>query len=511
MKSFLKFLLSFSAFLTILFVGCSAGSDSPATITKGNWQVSGNVNLPNDRSATATASLRSAYGYDLMTAHLVNISGNPLKEPVALAVADGYFEFTGIPDNTNLQVKILSNSGKKLANVHIDALLSDQTGLVINSRSTVIASLVSASNFSITAARINQAWQSEKIDLLPMSNLIENWWRGSHTTFETEADKVLLSYFGNAQIQSIIQAAADESENDIIIDQPADDLIFYADPGWRTGFGTGNPMAGISESGQIYLYHHRDHTQPEPGNKLAISYDGLTFSDFYAKPYTHLYHPKFVLMPDGVTRRTYFPDLRFDGEVVSESFISDGQPVRDSGVRFTATSNDNGTIGIVEVFPDNRGGLVMLYIGDRTGANDIRRAYSPPGDNGLNFTFTNSNVLGDANLPRSSDKNVDQFSLLLPDGRRRLFAMSHGGSRINSFITTDHGTTFTPETGIRLTPEVFTEFKVHSLHDPSVVILPDGRHRMYVCARVDYNKSAPDNASDRYNYVIVSATTRRSL
>jgi len=286
------------------------------------------------------------------------------------------------------------------------------------------------------------------------------------------------------------------------------DLNFYADPGFRKGYGATNPMAGLSPNNLVYLYYNDEGLlQNTSGSKLATSTDGINFADG-ATPTTYLYHPKYVLMPDGITRRTYMPAGNETARVVSKYITTGTTRTDDPGERYNGVSIDNGAIGIVEVFPDNIGGYLMLYIGDKFNINNIRRAYSPPGDNGMNFSFTTEDILGDASRPAGSDRNVDQFSLLLPDSRRRLFTMAYGGSRIDSYISSDHGTSFTQESGSRITTSDFSEFSVYSLHDPSVVRLSDGRYRMYVCARVDYDTSAAEDSSDRYKFVIVSATTR---
>lgn len=311
---------------------------------------------------------------------------------------------------------------------------------------------------------------------------------------------------GTVDVSSLYYSSVNIHVNEATSD--SSDLTFYPDSGFRKGYGTTNPMAGLSPDNMLYLYYNDEGLlQNTSGSKLATSTDGLNFTDGIT-PATYLYHPKYVLMPDGVTRRTYMPAGNETARVVSEYITTGATRTNDPGERYNGASIDNGAIGIVEVFPDNIGGYVMLYIGDKFGINNIRRAYSPPGDNGMNFTFTTEDILGDASRAAGSDRNVDQFSLLLQDNRRRLFTMAYGGSRIDSYTTSDYGTTFSQDTGSRITTSDFTEFNVYSLHDPCVVRLADGKYRMYVCARVDYDNTAAEGSGNRYKFVIVSATTR---
>ena len=128
----------------------------------------------------------------------------------------------------------------------------------------------------------------------------------------------------------------------------------------------------------------------------------------------------------------------------------------------------------------------------------LRRAYSPPGDNGNTFTFEHGNVLGDDDAGGGGQTFVDINSVALPDGTRRMFAM-RGGTDIYSFISDADHTTFTWEPGVSLSTSDFTEFEVQSLHDPMVVVLPDGRYRMYVAARLV--------GSDEGTFSVVSAVT----
>jgi len=146
------------------------------------------------------------------------------------------------------------------------------------------------------------------------------------------------------------------------------------------------------------------------------------------------------------------------------------------GLRYAPQASDNGTFGVIDTWADASGGVVLLYVGDLMGVNNVRRAYAR---DGLTFVFEDGNPLGDAQAGGGPRSFVDQRSLLLPDGQRRIFVMQAG--TIYSFITSD-GRTFVREPGARLRPQDYTERAIRSLHDPSVVRLADGRYRMYVGA-----------------------------
>ncbi len=107
---------------------------------------------------------------------------------------------------------------------------------------------------------------------------------------------------------------------------------------------------------------------------------------------------------------------------------------------------------------------MLLYVGDMQGLNNLRRAYSPPGDNGWNFQFDRGNILGDAGAGGGPNSYVDPKSLRLPDGRIRLFVMRQGA--LYSFISEDEGRTFQREEGVRLSPADFREFEVLSCTTP---------------------------------------------
>ena len=266
------------------------------------------------------------------------------------------------------------------------------------------------------------------------------------------------------------------------------ELRFTPDPGLRVD-NASNPAARVDESGKVILFYEN---QASRRVQVATAADGMKFPE--GVPPTGIRHPFDTKLPDGTWRR-YSWDRQTRAFTSSSS--KDGtRYTPDAGVRYTLHESDRGTMGIYDVFSDARGGVVLLYLGDMQGANNVRRAYSADGGN--TFTYTGGNVLGDAGASGGGRSYVDQHSIPLPDGRRRLTCMK--ACDVFSFITEDDGMTFKLEPGARLACRDFTEFPVRCLNDPTLVRLPDGRYRIYVTAQIE-------TAAGRRRQAIVSATT----
>ena len=296
---------------------------------------------------------------------------------------------------------------------------------------------------------------------------------------------------------------------------PQLELDFTPDPGIRID-NASNVAPFVTEDGTVILHY----TKKSPDNAhtpmFATSKDGLSFQEFPATHGSHdpLTDPRIMRLPDGSYRRYMWEPGR--GGFRSQSSKDGVRFKPDSGLRYTAQQSDdpciddNNSIGIYHTYNDPDGNVVLLYIGDKGGPHgSVRMAMSK--DNGWTFEFVRGNVLNDCGAAETRHNHVDQKSLLLPDGRRRLFTMVQGPRPpqppvrsccdIHSFISTDGGHTYFLESGKRLTTDDFTELDVYSLNDPWVVIMPDGSHRMYVTALT--------RTQDGYNKeVIVSASTK---
>lgn len=306
------------------------------------------------------------------------------------------------------------------------------------------------------------------------------------------------------------------------------DLVFIPDTGLRID-NASNVAPSVGDDGVVYLFYEKHKGKlPEPGKPgrgeppgprpeqmMSWSGDGLAFDNAVPRRDPRVDRrrdPRLIHIPDG-SWREYIWDMR------AEEFISittrDGVHfTRDPGTRYRGNHSsdpceeDNDSIGIYDLFWNDGGELVMLYLGDNRGPYDsVRRAVSR--DRGDSFEFDRGNVLGDCYDVGERMNHVDQKHIILPGGRVRLFTMVGGGGppqpgarrccRIHSWISDDGGDTFAPEPGVRLAPEDFTGFDVYSLNDPWVVRLRDGRYRMYVTALIFENGER--------RQAIVSATT----
>jgi hypothetical protein len=250
----------------------------------------------------------------------------------------------------------------------------------------------------------------------------------------------------------------------------------------------------VGDDGLFYLFY-QDTSGKRLKNPIAVSSDGLAFAEGKTSDGSTR-HPYAVALPDGTWRRYILSE---DKSIKSESSVDGVMFTQDEGLRYSPSEEDRGTLGTYDIYVDKDGGVVLLYVGDMKGLNNVRRAYSPPGDNGWTFSYERGNVLGDDWAGGGSRTFVDIKSVGLPDGRRRLFAM-RGGTQILSFISDADLGTFSLERGIRLSKEDFIGLSVISLHDPMVIRLPDDRYRMYLHLHVKDQESGEKT-------VVVSATT----
>ena len=270
-------------------------------------------------------------------------------------------------------------------------------------------------------------------------------------------------------------------------------LRFVPDQGIRMDFAALAKVT-VGDGGLFYLFYG-DRSDERLKNPIAVSSDGLAFAEGKTSDGSTR-HPYAVELPDGTWRRY----IRGENNVIkSESSVDGVMFTQDEGIRYSPSEEDRGTLGTYDIFVDKEGGVVLLYVGDMKGLNNVRRAYSPPGDNGWTFSYERGNVLGDDRAGGGSRTFVDIKSVGLPDGRRRLFAM-RGGTQILSFISDANSGTFSLEHGVRLSKEDFIKLGVISLHDPMVIRLPDDRYRMYLHLHVNDQESGEKT-------VIVSATT----
>lgn len=291
---------------------------------------------------------------------------------------------------------------------------------------------------------------------------------------------------------------------------------FKLDAGYRINFGS-NPRIMDYQNGQLklgYEYQTKElANMPSERGYVAFTTDGLNFSD------NRKFEPgenkgKGVLI-DGTIWRRYAEDIT--GKMLSESSTDGVNYALDGGYRYDLNEHDNGKMGVRTFFVDKYGGVVMLYNSNTTINGKemilVKRAYSQPGDKGLNFTLTDDDVIGMTYKDGVIQSFADPNAVVLPDGRVRLIVMQQDRDQalppigrtgtIYSFISTD-GREFAFEAKL-LAWNSFTEFEVRSLNDPKIVRFDDGRYRIYVAAMIPSEGGEEDQG--QYKWVIVSATS----
>lgn len=258
-----------------------------------------------------------------------------------------------------------------------------------------------------------------------------------------------------------------------------------------------NPFASVDGNGISYLGYQ------ERGGSNATKYqsasDGLTFANSTLVTYINRsVDSRKTLMPDGKTWRLYQYDL---GTKLMTSYSStDGNSfTADTGTRYAPVSADNGSTGVYDSYVAGDGSVILIYVGDLVGKNNLRMARST--DNGLTFTYLKGNVLGDDDAGGGGNTFIDNKTLLLADGRRRMVTMR--ANEIHSFISSD-GITYTREPGVRLKTADFASVGVtiFSLNDPVMVRTKEGKYRVYVAAST---AASADEGPGNSNWAIVSA------
>ena len=261
-----------------------------------------------------------------------------------------------------------------------------------------------------------------------------------------------------------------------------------------------NPFATVAVDGTAYV-GYSDLASGEGGTKFQSSADGLRFGNPTVLTYSNRsVDSRRTLMPDGVTWRFYEYN-QTTASMTSYSSTDGNSFTADSGVRYAPHASDNNTIGVYDHYTASDGSVVMIYVGDLTGKNNLRMARST--DNGLTFTFLKGNVLGDDDAGGGGGTFIDNKTILLPDGRRRMFAMR--SFELYSFISTD-GVNWTREPGVRVS---YTDFAaagltIYSLNDPVPVSTIDGVCRVYVAAATSSTAMTPGSS----DWAIVSAVWR---
>lgn len=265
--------------------------------------------------------------------------------------------------------------------------------------------------------------------------------------------------------------------------EESEELNFIPDEGIRMMYAS-NAGAKLDKDGNMLLLYEANGSELH-GQYVAVSEDGLTFEDEGEQvTYEEAGAFRSKQLPDGTWISYGFNTTKgLDGTCLTSQSSEDGKEfTADKGCRYELQEDDKGRMGVYEFFNDSKGNVVLLYLGDLMGMNNVRRAYST--DGGQSFEFTNDNVLGDEDDGGGARSFVDQKVVVMENGDVFLVAMKEGS--IFGFISTDDGETFQPYGDeALLVPDDFNDEQlgtVRSLHDPQIVMLEDGRYRIYMTA-----------------------------
>ena len=279
-------------------------------------------------------------------------------------------------------------------------------------------------------------------------------------------------------------------------------LIFIPDSGIRID-SSGISRVLIDPTGVYILYYTQG-----PSNGVAVSDDGLNFTIEDPQNYPSF---RYKLMPDS-SYMHYFIDIVNDTALLKSRSSIDGVTFTlDSGNRFVFPTNDAITsANVYSTFFNNiLGEVYMIYLaGEIDNARSIK---SESGNNGWHFGSYTTNIFGDSVLGGGNQSYWDPNAIVLPDNRIRIFTMNQHGhpvppavpkGTIYSFTSNDNGSTYIQDTDYRLRFDDYDEFEVFSLNDPKVILLPDGRYRMYVASMIRTGQG-----NDDIKWSIISATT----
>lgn len=273
-------------------------------------------------------------------------------------------------------------------------------------------------------------------------------------------------------------------------------IDFITDLDIRVNGGTTRDAVYRNDS--IYLYYGYnlwDGTNYTPTKGLAISDDSPDFNSFVLVNIEDYPLYNYTLLPDNLTRRKY-GQQEGQNYLVSESSSDDWTATLDSETRYELDISDNGLFGVSTVVVDANADVHMYYMGDMspTGINNIRHCMSI--DGGDTLIFQSNDVCGDYSIG-GQFSHLDPYAQLMDNNEIRLFTVNANGTIVppnntynskwvmHSFISSDHGMTFTQETtssgnATIIYPSDFLDTNVRSVHDPKTVQLPDGRVKVFI-------------------------------
>ncbi|MDA1196209.1 MAG: hypothetical protein O2894_13650 [Planctomycetota bacterium] len=155
-----------------------------------------------------------------------------------------------------------------------------------------------------------------------------------------------------------------------------------------------------------------------------------------------------------------------------------------SGAVYVGGSDDQGLIGVPDVYRATDGRYRLIYVGKGSPRKNSRTAVS--GDQGATFIFESNNPFGDIATSGASDTNVDPAVLKLASGG--YLAVTMRATKLYIFTSSD-GMTFTPQATMPIEATSFFAGGM-GLFDPTLVQLPDGTVLMYVTLEDDQRRSS---------------------
>lgn len=274
-------------------------------------------------------------------------------------------------------------------------------------------------------------------------------------------------------------------------------IDFQPDLGIRVQGGT--TRKAVFHNDTLFLYYGYnlwDGTSMTPVSGLAISTDAPDYNSFTEVNMDDYPRYNMLLLPDGITRRLYGQPMG-QNYLISQSSTDWHSISTDPGIRYYLDASDSATFGVSTALVDQNDDVHIYYMGAMPpgGANNIRHCEST--DGGDNFTFMSNDICGDLSGPGGNMSHVDPDAVMMSDGTIRLMTMNANGTNtpnsasqsanftIHSFLSSDNGDSFVQEatsggSDIMVHTSDFADTSVHSLHDPKIVELPDGRVKVFM-------------------------------
>ncbi len=196
----LRFTLLAIAFVT----GCGGGGGSGTVLnTSTEFTVSGNVLLPQDYSASATASILAQVPAN-MTARVVDAADTLQGDEVSVNQSNGQFSIPRVKPGARLRIWILTGGRKIILQKFFDSVSADRFGETVDKQTTAVAILAHHSNGSRTASQVEAAVNNGSISLNALLMVIDSFLKGSIIASQTNISEIVVQSLGTTGISDII-------------------------------------------------------------------------------------------------------------------------------------------------------------------------------------------------------------------------------------------------------------------------------------------------------------------